>query len=48
MERSVELTDDKLQILKNYTVFVSVRNSNTLEILLGRDHPEEIMEELLK
>lgn len=46
--RMVELTEDKLNILKNYAVFVKVRNSNYLEILLGRDNPEEILEKLIK
>ncbi len=45
--RMVELTDDKLAILKNYAVFVKVKQDNYLEILLGRDNVQEIYDELL-
>jgi len=46
--RMVELTDEKLAILKNYAVFIKVKNSNYLEIQLGRDNVQEIYDELLK
>lgn len=45
--RSVDLTDDKLKILKNYGVFIRVKNDSWLEILLGRDNVKEIYDELL-
>ena len=45
--RLVDLTDDKLKILKNYGVFIRVKNDTWLEILLGRDNVEEIYDELL-
>lgn len=45
--RIVDLTDDKLAILKNYGVFIKVRNDTWLEILLGRDNVKEIYDELL-
>jgi hypothetical protein len=45
--RSVDLTDDKLAILKNYAVFIKVKNENYLEILLGRDNVQEIFDALL-
>jgi len=45
--RMVDLTDDKLAILKNYGVFIRVKSDNYLEILLGRDNVQEIFDELL-
>ena len=45
--RMVDLTDEKLKILKNYGVFIRVKNDTWLEILLGRDHVKEIYDALL-
>jgi hypothetical protein len=45
--RLVDLTDDKLKILKNFGVFIRVKNDTWLEILLGRDQVQEIYDELL-
>ena len=45
--RMVDLTDEKLAVLKDYGVFVKVKNDTWLEILLGRDNVQEIYDELL-
>ena len=45
--RMVDLTDDKLKILKNYGVWIRVKNDTYLEILLGRDNIQEVYDELL-
>lgn len=43
----VDLTRDKLEILKNYGVWIKVKSDNYLEILLGRDNVQEIYDDLL-
>lgn len=45
--RLVDLTDEKLKILKDYGVFIRVKNDTWLEILLGRDNVKEIYDALL-